>query len=102
MVSLGQSKVLDEGLRQLFVNPATTVIGFGFSSDLHMFRRHIPEMTWYSYMENFVDAQLLYSRVYKDKNQIALSKVVKQCTGINMCKGEQMSNWERRPLRLSQ
>jgi ribonuclease D len=33
---------------------------------------------------------------------MGLTKVCKEVLGFDMCKGEQMSNWENRPLRLCQ
>ena len=67
-----------------------------------MFSRHLPQMKFYRFIQNFLDAQVLFSRVFNNKAQIGLAKVVKQAMNLNMCKGEQMSNWEKRPLRLSQ
>lgn len=34
--------------------------------------------------------------------EIGLAKVAEKVLGKAICKREQMSNWERRPLRLSQ
>ena len=46
---------------------------------------------------------LLYgSSIKKERNQIGLAKVVESIYEQPLCKGEQMSNWEKRPLRKSQ
>ena len=52
-------------------------------------------------MQNFVDAQIVYGRIMEQRSQIGLSTVAKEILGVKVCKGEQMSNWEARPLRLS-
>ena len=58
-------------------------------------------MKFFKYMQNFVDAQIVYGRIMEQRSQIGLSTVAKEILGVKVCKGEQMSNWEARPLRLS-
>ena len=59
-------------------------------------------MNFYRKFARFLDVQTYWCAIKKEKNQIGLAKVVEQIMGKPLCKGEQMSNWERRPLRQSQ
>jgi len=59
-------------------------------------------MKFYKLFVNFIDAQTYYGKVCIASNQSGLAKVCKHLLNQEMCKGEQMSNWEKRPLRLSQ
>ncbi len=52
-------------------------------------------------MRNFIDAQTYYSKVLIAGQQTGLAKVAAEVLKFEICKGEQMSNWEKRPLRLS-
>lgn len=59
-------------------------------------------MNFYRYATNFIDAQTYFSTVYNAAPMTGLAKVAKHILEKPICKKEQMSNWERRPLRLSQ
>lgn len=59
-------------------------------------------MKWIKYVKNFVDAQTYFGKVYFVEQQTGLAKVALRIYGKQICKVEQMSNWEGRPLRLSQ
>ena len=50
-------------------------------------------MNFYKLFANFIDVQSYYSEVCLEKKATILD--------AEICKGEQMSNWEKRPLRLS-
>jgi ribonuclease D len=52
-----------------------------------------------------LDASFLYKKLfpdYKESGGFSLANVVQRLTGKKLCKVEQMSNWEKRPLRESQ
>lgn len=87
---------------RVFSNPISTIIGFGFSSDIEQFARKLPNLNFIKYVKNFIDAQTYYGKVYLVEQQTGLAKVALKVFGKSICKVEQMSNWERRPLRLSQ
>ena len=101
LVALAESKVLDQVLTDIFSNENSLCIGFSFKNDLHVFARHLPNMNFFKVFAKFIDAQNYYSKIC-DVGQVGLAKVAKETIGFELCKGEQMSNWERRPLRLSQ
>lgn len=61
-----------------------------------------PHLQFIKYIKNFIDAQTYYSKVYLIEQQTGLAKVALNVLGKSICKVEQMSNWERRPLRKSQ
>ena len=53
----------------------------------------------------FVDAQDFYKAVYpdfKENGGFSLARVCERVMDKKLCKKEQMSNWENRPLRFSQ
>ena len=101
LVALSGNQFLDDVLTQIFTNQNTLCIGFSFKSDLDVFARHFPTMKFYKLFVNFIDAQTYYGKVCIASNQSGLAKVCKHLLQQEMCKGEQMSNWEKRPLRLS-
>lgn len=86
----------------MFTNDASTIVGFAFGSDIEMFARRFPKMKFYRYAKNFIDAQSYYAKVYQGAAQTGLAKVADKVFGTPICKREQMSNWEKRPLRKSQ
>ena len=94
--------MLDQVLTELFTNEKTICIGFSFKSDIDLFAKHLPNMKFYKYMHNFIDAQTYYSKVFVAGQQTGLAKVASEVLRFEICKGEQMSNWEKRPMRLSQ
>ena len=102
LVALSNNKLLDEMLANVFTHTDTLCIGFSFKSDLEMFNQFFPAMTFYKKFTNFVDVQDYYMKLHELDNQIGLAKVSIEILGKEICKGEQMSNWEKRPLRLSQ
>ena len=101
LVSLANNQQLDQVLSEVFTNKDTICIGFSFKSDLDVFGKYLPRMNFYKLFTNFIDVQSYYSKVCIAA-QVGLSKVAKQILNAEICKGEQMSNWEKRPLRLSQ
>ena len=99
LVALSGNKELDDILTQVFTNKDTLCIGFSFHSDLEMFEQFFPSMSFYKKFTNFIDVQSYYMKIYELDNQIGLAKVATELLGKEICKGEQMSNWELRPLR---
>ena len=59
-------------------------------------------MQFYRFIKRFIDAQTYFARVCVASPQTGLAKVAEKVMGKAICKIEQMSNWERRPLRQSQ
>ena len=102
LVSLSNSQQLDQVLCEVFTNKDTVCVGFSFKSDLDVFSKYLPLMNFYKLFANFIDVQSYYSEVCLEKKAtIGLAKVAKHILDAEICKGEQMSNWEKRPLRLS-
>jgi hypothetical protein len=64
LVSLEKSKFLDDTLIKIFSNETTTIIGFGFSSDIEQFTHKHPQMHFIKYVKNFIDAQTYFGKVY--------------------------------------
>ena len=102
MVALANNKALDELLEKAFTQAGSVVIGFSFHNDLKAFAKSFPEMRFYRRFACLIDLQQLFSEMYAAEKSMGLSKVTDYVIGKPICKGEQMSNWERRPLRSSQ
>lgn len=105
MIALNKSKKLNDMLTSIFTDPATTIIGFGFKADLSQFNKHCPEMTFLKNIANFLEMQDYYKALFPDfKNTggFGLAAVCQNSLQLKLCKVEQMSNWEKRPLRHSQ
>ena len=105
MIKLGKSNKLDKMLTSLFTQEKTVIVGFGFSADLAMFRKFCPTLKFVDSIPRFVDAQSFYKLVYpdyKDNGGMGLAAVCERVMEKKLCKKEQMSNWENRPLRYSQ
>ena len=102
LVALANNPVLDHVLTEIFTNPDSLCLGFSFKSDLEIFSRHFPQMNFYRRIANFLDVQTYFARVCAMASQCGLAKVTQHIHQVKLCKGEQMSNWERRPLRLTQ
>ena len=87
-------------LTEVFTSKHPIVIGFDFEGDIEQFDTHLPNFTFIKYIQNFVDAQDYYSLVKKLSYKVGLKKIVEDLfEESTICKVEQMSNWERRPLR---
>ena len=81
------------------------IVGFGFSADLSQFKKFCPQLHFIENIPRFVDAQTYYKLVYpgfKDDGGFSLARVCEKVMEKKLCKKEQMSNWENRPLRYSQ
>ena len=50
------SKELDDKLAQLFADKNVVIVGFSFNSDIEMFSRKFPNLKFYKYISNFIDA----------------------------------------------
>ena len=74
-------------------------ISFGFSSDLNILPDEIK--LFFEKKAKLIDIINLYQLKYYE-NCPSLGKVCEKLIGKKLCKDEQCSNWERRPLRQSQ
>lgn len=71
-----------------------------------MLNQYMPQFQFYKNIANLADLQTYYKTVYTGDAEclksVSLGAVCKQMYGKEICKGERMSNWERRPLRQGQ
>ena len=102
LIALANNPVLDAKLTEIFTDERSLCLGFAFGSDTSMFKESLPKMNFFKAFARFLDVQTYWQAIKKEKNQIGLAKVVEGILGKPLCKGEQMSNWELRPLRQTQ
>jgi 3'-5' exonuclease len=82
LVSLRDSKELNEKLVEVFTNDKSVIVGFAFNSDIDMFARRLPKhFTFYRYIKRFIDLQSYYSRVHLAPAQTGLAKVCSRYLG---------------------
>jgi hypothetical protein len=92
-------------LSNIFTDKKSIIVGFGFSSDLAMFKQYAPQLSFIQNIPRFIDAQDFYKLVYPDFQEtggFGLANVCEKVMEKKLCKKEQCSNWENRPLRYSQ
>lgn len=105
LLALKNSKKLDHMLAAIFQNPKSTILGAGFSSDISQFHKHCENMKFLDYVPSFLEIQDFYKKVYPDltdKGSSGIKSICENILGKKLCKNEQVSNWENRPLRYSQ
>ena len=97
MIELRKENNFEENFEKLFINKK--FIGFNFEGDL----TYYPDKLNLFFKEKveIYDIINLYTLKYKEKCP-TLTKVCEKIIGKPLCKYEQCSNWERRPLRESQ
>lgn len=91
MIKLGKSKKLDKMLTELFTHKTSVIVGFGFSADLAMFRKHYPTLRFIESVPRFVDVQAYYKLVYpdyKDNGGMGLAAVCERIMEKKLCKKE--------------
>lgn len=97
--------------QHLFRNPNILKIGFDLTHDFLMIQNSIRQLHFSPKQDGFLDLSSLWKSVQKvDKVKFpygvegggGLSSLVNQCLGHPLDKSEQLSNWEKRPLRETQ
>ena len=97
MIELKKENNFEEDFEKIF--SSKKFIGFNFEGDLSYYpdKLHL----FFSEKVEIYDIRKLYSLKYKE-NCPTFSKVCEKLIGRSLCKYEQCSIWERRPLRESQ
>lgn len=68
-------------------------------------QKRCPELKFYKKIANLLDLQKYYkdylvkTNEKESKQSKGLDTVCFELLGLHICKGERMSNWEKRPLR---
>lgn len=80
------------------------IVGFGFTADFAQLEKSLPNLSFWKNITKFLDLQDYYKSVMTQQNWTGagLKNVCEHLLGKKICKVEQMSNWENRPLRHSQ
>nr|XP_018912099.1 PREDICTED: exonuclease mut-7 homolog [Bemisia tabaci] len=97
---------------KLFANQNIIKLGFGLSTDLKAIKGLLPLGDVKLFGLGYLDLSTLWQRLAKefsiqfpfkdDDAGSGLSKLVALTLGKSLCKGDQFSNWENRPLRQAQ
>ena len=97
MIELTKDINFEETFEKLFSNKK--FISFEFSNDLINFPEKLS--TFFKEKVEIIDITHLYSIIYFEQCP-SFSKVCEKIIGKQLCKYEQCSNWEKRPLRETQ
>ncbi len=87
LVALKASKKADAALAEIFRNQST-IVGFGFQSDLFEFNRSLPDLSFYKVIKKFCDLQGVHKKASGSDKLISLAKLVKEVLDIDLCKKE--------------
>ena len=101
LVSLGDNAELNQKLKELFQSSECVFSGVGLQSDLVKILQNFPGLTACAKIARFIEAEEVFKRyIPKCKNNPKLALAASEVLfGKRICKKEQMSNWEARPLR---
>lgn len=64
LISLQENKRFNDMMTLMFHNRHSTIVGFGFVSDLEEFVNKLPKLTFINNIVKFIDAQAYYSKVF--------------------------------------
>ena len=93
---------IDKKLYELFGNSNIAKVGISFAGDMAKLRESFPEMlSFQCTLRSYVDLIEVHKR-NKKSNPGGLGNLCEIYLDISVCKTEQISNWERRPLRNRQ
>ena len=100
--ALAQNIKFIESMKSTIEDASIIKIGFSFKSEIIMF--HSIGLSMFDNMKSFIEISTLFlkSKYYIQNMKISLSEVYKQIFKTGICKVEQLSNWENRPLRKAQ
>ena len=66
MIKLGKNNKLNNMLKSIFTHKNTTVVGYSFSSDISMFHKYCPQLTFINEMPKHLDAMKVFQKCYPD------------------------------------
>ena len=102
LLALNKSIELDDLLFKLFTSQNILKLGINFENDLCRLKNCYPDMKCFkAIVYNYLDLIHLHKKYY-NKDPGGLASLVEIHLNVPLCKFEQKSNWELRPLRLSQ
>ena len=102
MVSLSKSKILDEALITVFNNDNIRIISLDFRND-SLEIKEAGNLSFIHHTSNLLDLNYVYRHIFPtDKQWVGLSEMTEKVMQRKIWKIEQLSNWNRRPLRNSQ
>eukprot|EP00742_Colponemidia_sp_Colp-10_P007624 GILJ01008216.1.p1 GENE.GILJ01008216.1~~GILJ01008216.1.p1 ORF type:complete len:811 (+),score=138.75 GILJ01008216.1:45-2477(+) len=96
----------DAFLTELFLSESIIKIGFAFTGDLALLRESNPELKCFERINCYIEAETAFKRTSNgsaaESGKKGLSYLVESWLGLGLCKRNQISNWERRPLTVEQ
>lgn len=106
MLKLHDSSLLDSKLLTLFANPHIVKVGMSFDGDLRKLRESCPSLVCFQVPTNqgsvtaYADLGTLNRQTFKGSG--GLKDIAQRFLSRPLCKAEQRSGWDKRPLRKRQ
>jgi hypothetical protein len=88
MIKLGKNPKLNSMLKTIFTHKNTSVVGFGFASDIAMFHKHCPAMKFIDFMPKHIDAHKVFSKVFPNSKKTGLATCCEEIMDKKLCKKE--------------
>ena len=102
MLKLHDCEALKSKLYQLLANDNILKVGIAFDGDMTKLKDSYKNFICFSEpVNNYVDLVNVYKKTF-EKNPGSLANLAELLIETTMCKVDQKSNWELRPLKLSQ
>ena len=106
MLKLHDSSLLDSKLSTLFANAHIVKVGMSFDGDLRKLRESCPTLACFQVVANqgavtaYADLGTLNRKMFKGSG--GLKDIAQRFLSRPLCKAEQRSGWDKRPLRKRQ
>lgn len=102
MLICSKFKKLDDILYEVFQNSDVKKIGISFNGDMTRLKNSYPKMVCFQLnLQNYIDLVRVFVNTF-NYFPGGLEGLTRKILSKKLCKFEQMSNWELRPLRLAQ
>jgi len=104
LIALNGSPLLDQKLSAVFQNNSIVKLGLSFAEDRKLLIKSYPQVAAFEgAIMAYGDLQRMYQELFAgEQGSGGLVMLVQRFLQRKLCKGEQRSNWMRRPLRQAQ
>ncbi len=104
LIALNGSALLDQKLSAVFLNSSIIKVGLSFAEDRKLLIKSYPHVSAFEgAIMAYGDLQRMYQELFAgEQGSGGLVMLVQRFLQRKLCKGEQRSNWMKRPLRQGQ